>query len=242
MRGDRLNIRNWDKWQSYRRDRGQPPWIKVHREIMRNIEWVGMTDAQRGQLVAIWLLAADHDGVIPASPELVQKLCFMSEKPDLKFFMDQGFIEHDATLASERRQNDQPETETETETETEAEESRAQQAPPDVEKSTPEAKHRIPLTGNNHHPVTEDDLERYRELYPSIDVNQSIRNMIGWLEANPQRRSGTARGAKSRMTTWLARDQDKSSRNPSQGSGSVTKAAVEYRKQRQRILEGEVND
>lgn len=102
----KLRIRNWDKWQSYRRDRGQPPWIKVHREVMRNIEWVGMTDAQRGQLVAIWLLAADHDGVIPASPDLVQKLCFMSEPPDLHFFMEQGFIDPDASLTPDRRQTD----------------------------------------------------------------------------------------------------------------------------------------
>lgn len=106
MKKGYLRIRNWDKWQSYRRDRGQPPWIKVHREIMRNIEWVGMTDAQRGQLVAIWLLAADHDGAIPASPELVQKLCFMSEPPDLQFFIDQGFIEPDANMTPERRQDD----------------------------------------------------------------------------------------------------------------------------------------
>ena len=122
----KLRIRNWDKWQSYRRDRGQPPWIKVHRQIMRDIEWVAMTDTQRGQLVAIWLLAADHDGVIPASPELVQKLCFMSDIPDLQFFIDQGFIDGDVKLTPERRQEggevthqsrDRVETETEKETE-----------------------------------------------------------------------------------------------------------------------------
>ncbi|KKL61244.1 hypothetical protein LCGC14_2197270, partial [marine sediment metagenome] len=59
----KLRIRNWDKWQSYRRDRGQPPWIKVHRSLMRDMNWVSLSDAQRGQLVAIWMLAADQDGV-----------------------------------------------------------------------------------------------------------------------------------------------------------------------------------
>lgn len=122
-----LRINNWEKWQSYRRDRGQPPWIKVHREIMRKVEWVGMTDAQRGQLVAIWLLAADRDGVIPASPEIVQKLCFMDSTPDLQFFMDQGLIEDGDIVASERRQDgdkatnqnrDRVETEAEAEAET----------------------------------------------------------------------------------------------------------------------------
>ena len=113
----RLRVRNWDRWQSYRRDRGQPPWIKVHRCLMRDPEWVSLNDAQRGQLVAIWLLAADRDGVIPASPGVIRKLCYMDDEPDLIFFVNQGFLEADANLTSQWRQHDSPETETETETE-----------------------------------------------------------------------------------------------------------------------------
>jgi hypothetical protein len=88
-----IKVRNWETWQSYRKDRGQPPWIKVHRCVMRNPEWVMLNDAERGQLVAMWLLAADHDGAIPASPELVQKLCFMSGTPNLNKFAELGFLE-----------------------------------------------------------------------------------------------------------------------------------------------------
>lgn len=110
-----LKIRNWDKWQSYRKDRGQPPWIKVHRTLMRDPGWVALTDAQRGQLVAIWMLAADHDGVIPASPALIRKLCFMDSDPDLQTLTDHGFIEGrrriDAIVTPAGRQPDQPETE-----------------------------------------------------------------------------------------------------------------------------------
>ena len=89
---------------------------------MRNLKWVSLNDAERGQLVAIWLLAADHDGVIPASPELVQKLCFMSSIPDLNKFIDLGFLDgerrHDGvTMASGWRQDDVLETETETDIE-----------------------------------------------------------------------------------------------------------------------------
>jgi len=114
-----LKIRNWDKWQSYRRDRGQPPWIKIHREIMRNLEWVSLSDSERGQLIALWLLAADHNGQIPSSPLLVMKLCFMTSKPDINKFIDLGFIEPcgrhlDVTVTPERRQHDVTETETET--------------------------------------------------------------------------------------------------------------------------------
>lgn len=104
-----IRVKNWDKWQSYRRDRGQPPWIKVHRCLMRNLEFVALTDAQRGQLLAMWLLAADHDGVIPASPRLIQKLCFMEQEPDLQVFEEYGFIEVDANVTPTRRQSDVPE-------------------------------------------------------------------------------------------------------------------------------------
>ena len=115
---NQLTIHDWDEHQSYRKDRGQPPWIKVHRHVMRNIKWVALDDAERGQLVAIWLLAADHNGVIPASPELVQKLCFMSSPPDLNKFMDLGFLDGDRRHVDvkptpDRRQHDQPKAETE---------------------------------------------------------------------------------------------------------------------------------
>lgn len=68
-----------------------------------------MTDGQRGQLVSLWLLAADHDGKIPDDPMTLQKLCFMSKKPDLELFISLGFIDKRrqggvkvATLGSQR--------------------------------------------------------------------------------------------------------------------------------------------
>lgn len=101
-----LKIRNWNTWQTYRKDRGQPPWIKLHRCVMRDPEWVLLSDAQRGQLVAMWLLAADRDGVIPALPLVLQKICFMSSEPELKLFMELGFIEDDDSLTSSGCQPD----------------------------------------------------------------------------------------------------------------------------------------
>ena len=109
-----LKIRNWEKWQTYRSDRGQPPWIKIHRCVMRDPEWVSLTDEERGQLVAMWLLAADHGGEIPANPTLIKKLCFMSKEPNVSKFIDLNFIEpsvghSDVNMASTWRQDDEPE-------------------------------------------------------------------------------------------------------------------------------------
>ena len=118
-----LKVSSWDKWQSYRKDRGQPPWIKLHRALLRNPEWISLTDAQRGQLVSIWILAADKDGKIPDSPEIIQRVCCLSKKPDLELLISLGFIctrrQPDANMTPTRRQHDASETETETETETE---------------------------------------------------------------------------------------------------------------------------
>ena len=100
-----IKVRNWGRWQSYRSDRGQPPWIKVHRALMRDPNWVALSDAMRGQLVAIWLLAADRDGVIPTSASLIKKLCFMDSEPDLNMLKDKGFLDGDIPTP-ERRQPD----------------------------------------------------------------------------------------------------------------------------------------
>ena len=46
-----MKVSGWAKWQTFRTDRGTPPWIKVHRNLFSNPEWVSLSDAERGQLV-----------------------------------------------------------------------------------------------------------------------------------------------------------------------------------------------
>jgi len=117
-----LQIHNWDRWQTYRKDRGQPPWIKIHRRIRLHPEWVELSDAERGQLIAIWLLAADKDGKIPDSPAIIKKLCFMNTEPDVNKFIHLGFIDSngcrlDNHTTSERQPNVTPKAEAEAEAE-----------------------------------------------------------------------------------------------------------------------------
>jgi len=101
-----LKISNWEKWQTYRADRGRPPWIKIHRCLMSNPEWVQLTDSQRGRLVLLWILAAERDGEIPSDPKLLRKICFMDKEPELQLFIKFGFIEDDANVTSTWRQDD----------------------------------------------------------------------------------------------------------------------------------------
>ena len=74
----------------------------------------------------------------------------------------------------------------------------------------PARKAAISLLLNNkaYHPVYQEEIERWRELYPAVDVMQELRKMAGWLEANPARRK-TAKGIKSFIVGWLAREQDR---------------------------------
>lgn len=90
-----LRVRNWAKWQSYRSDRGQPPWIKLHRELMRNPEWITLSKSERGELVSMWLLAADKGGLIPADPKLIARICYFKPAPNLERFIALGFLERD---------------------------------------------------------------------------------------------------------------------------------------------------
>lgn len=103
---DKLTVHDWQDWQTYRADRGQPPWIKLHRCLMRDVKWVCLSDLERGQMVAIWLLAADHEGQVPACPELLKKLCYMSQEPALERFVELGLLEGDAFVTSGQRQVD----------------------------------------------------------------------------------------------------------------------------------------
>ena len=117
-----LRVRNWDKWQSYRQDRGTPPWIKVHRMLFTNPDWVTLTDAEKGQLVSLWIAAADNHGNIPGDCRVLRKICLLDNEPNIQKFMHLGFIEpvrrqDDAKMTPTWQPYDAPETETETETE-----------------------------------------------------------------------------------------------------------------------------
>ena len=104
-----LHVRNWERWQSYRSDRNQPPWIKLHRKLLRKPKWLKLSDQAKAHLISIWVLAADEKGVIPDDPELIQRLAYLDQAPDLKQLIDLGFLERrhdDVNVASQLSQDD----------------------------------------------------------------------------------------------------------------------------------------
>jgi len=61
--------------------------------------------------------------------------------------------------------------------------------------------------GTDWQPEDEDVL-KWQQLYPAVDVFQELNAMTGWLDANPTKRK-TPRGIKRFVNSWLARAQDR---------------------------------
>jgi hypothetical protein len=57
------------------------------------------------------------------------------------------------------------------------------------------------------HKVTEQDVEKYHEIYPAVDIRQELRQMAMWLEANPSRKKSNT---KAFIVNWLKKAQDQS--------------------------------
>jgi hypothetical protein len=81
-------VRNWGRFQHYG-DRS-PPWIKLYTELNSDPNWLGLSLAERGLLVTIWLEYARSRGqVATTSPQLVRTYARTSH---FKSLSDAGFI------------------------------------------------------------------------------------------------------------------------------------------------------
>jgi len=114
--GQEFRVKGWDKFQHFK-DR-RPPWIKLYRDILDDIEWHELDPAAAKSLVMIWLIASENDGALPS----VRKLSFRLRQSETEVSSTLTKLSHwleqvDINVISERYQDDLPETETETETE-----------------------------------------------------------------------------------------------------------------------------
>ena len=72
----------------------------------------------------------------------------------------------------------------------------------------PEAVIKLPLNDKSEYPIYDGAVQEWAGLYPAVDVMQQLRNMKGWLDANPTKRK-TRRGIGKFINAWLAREQDR---------------------------------
>jgi hypothetical protein len=110
-----MRIKNWNKFQHFK-DR-KPPWVKLYRDVLDDLEWYELDPLASKVLVMCWLIASEDDGNLPSTKNLAFRLR-MTEKQTIDCLNKLShWLEHDDINAiSERYQNDSTETETETET------------------------------------------------------------------------------------------------------------------------------
>lgn len=84
----------------------------------------------------------------------------------------------------------------------------------------------IPLNDGSTYNVPEENIAVYRKLYPAVDVDQALRNMIGWCMSHERERK-TRRGVKAFITGWLTRDQDKAKTQKGGTTNAVDSRPVE---------------
>lgn len=194
-----LRIRNWDTWQTYRKDRSAPPWIKIYRRLLLDPQWNTMTDAQKGQLVSLWVLAGDRNGIIPDDPRMLRKLCQLDSDPDVEVFLSLGFIERMLTTKKRHRDNQESKLcqpscdESDALEESREEESREEKRRVGQNRGTSRAKAPSP-----------DFIESLKRnpAYKSIDVERELSKMDAWLQTPRGKRRQKTKGF---ILNWLNR-------------------------------------
>lgn len=67
-----LTVKNWAEFQHYK-DRS-PPWIKMHRELLDNMEYALLSPEAGKALPLIWLIASEYEGGLPEVRHLAFRL------------------------------------------------------------------------------------------------------------------------------------------------------------------------
>ena len=119
-----MQIKNWKKFQHFK-DR-KPPWVKLYRDLLDDIEWFELDPKAAKVLTMLWLIASEDDGNIPTTKQLAFRLRMSEKETEVCISKLSHWLEHDDDNAiSERYQDDALETERETEKEREKETKKA---------------------------------------------------------------------------------------------------------------------
>lgn len=85
-----LAIAKWSEFQHYK-DRN-PPWIKLHRELLSSETWVCASTEGRVLAIACMMLAAASDNRIRANKRYFQRVAYLDFEPDFQELLDLGFL------------------------------------------------------------------------------------------------------------------------------------------------------
>jgi hypothetical protein len=115
-----MKIKNWTKFQHFK-DR-RPPWVKLYRDILDDLEWHELDPLAAKVLVMLWLIASENEGRIPDNKTLAFRLRLTEMKTkEIIIKLSHWLEQDDISTISEQYQSDSTETERETETKTKKE-------------------------------------------------------------------------------------------------------------------------
>lgn len=85
-----LKICNWEKYQHY--SQRNPPWIKLHNQLLDNYEYGRLRDDSKLLLVSLYLLASKCDNLIPNDPIWIKQKTMIQGKINIDPLIKAEFI------------------------------------------------------------------------------------------------------------------------------------------------------
>lgn len=67
-----MQIKNWAKFQHFKDGSRKPPWIKLYRDLLDNLEWHELPSESAKVLIMLWVVASENHGKLPD----IKKLSF----------------------------------------------------------------------------------------------------------------------------------------------------------------------
>jgi hypothetical protein len=86
-----FRIKNFAHYQHYK-DRN-PPWIKLHAELLTSRTWVMLDDASRVLAVACMVLASRTDNKIPLDADYLRRVAYLNGPVDIAPLIAADFVE-----------------------------------------------------------------------------------------------------------------------------------------------------
>ena len=175
-----MKIKNWTKFQHFK-DR-KPPWVKLYRDLLDDIEWHELDPVAAKVLTMLWLIASEDDGNIPELKILSFRLRMpLKTTKDCITKLNHWLEQDDINVISNGYQSDSLETETETERETEIKREK--------EKET-EAKTKASRLSPNWK-LSDDDYNFCRSERPDLDPQKIAESFKDYWISKPKDASKT---------------------------------------------------
>ena len=84
------SVKNFERYQHYK-DRN-PPWIKLHRSLLHDYNFVILPDSSKAHLILIWIVASQTENKLPANESVLQHMIGATEPLHLNVLVNAGFL------------------------------------------------------------------------------------------------------------------------------------------------------